>query len=65
MKYLLILILLCVGCSTEYNTIEHKDISLRLRSPVVDIDYDSRVCPLGELKGSIIGPLKPLEAIEN
>ena len=69
MKKLFILfamILLFTGCSTKYDTIPNKDISVKIRSIWADVDYDSRVCPeelkpLEELEGGIIEPLEPIE----
>ena len=70
MKKLFILIIavswMFAGCSTKYDTIPNKDISVKIRSIWADVDYDSRVCPeelkpLEELEGGIIEPLEPIE----
>ena len=74
MKRLFLLVvmgLFLTGCTAKYETIQHKDISLKVRSAIVDIDYESRVAlnpgelkpmePLPELKGSNTKPIKPLE----
>jgi len=58
---------------TQYNTIAHKDISVKVRTFWVDVDYDSRVAldpkelypmdtldPLKEVKPSDTEPLDPL-----
>lgn len=53
------------GCSTKYETVENKDISVRVRSIWADVDYDSRVCgeitPLPELNEEGLIKLEPLE----
>ena len=64
----------CVGSydsNTRYETIDHKDVSLKIRSVMVDLDYDSRVAvnpgelnsmePLPDLKEGGIKPLEPIE----
>ena len=73
MKKLFILIIavswMFSGCSTKYDTIPNKDISVKVRSIWADVDYDSRVCPeeleplepLEALDGGIIEPLEPIE----
>jgi len=60
MKYLLIVIMLAVlsGCSTKYETVANKDISVRVRSIWADVDYDSRRCePLPPLDSDGLEPL--------
>ena len=57
--------LILTSCSTKYDTIENKDVSVKIRSFWGDVDYDSRVCPeqlkpLPELKESGIVPLTEL-----
>ena len=56
--FLAAILLMLTGCSTKYDTIPNKDISVKVRSIWVDVDYDSRVCV-----DSI--PLEPLPAIEH
>jgi len=52
MKWIVVLMAVALmGCSTKYDTVDGKDISVRVRSIWADIDYDSRRC----------GPLPPLD----
>jgi len=62
---LFISIIISSGCSTKYDTIANKDVSVRVRSIWADVDYDSRVCEstkpleaLPELKESTLEPLR-------
>ena len=82
----LVLVLVCLllmGCGvgsqnsgalSQYDTIAHKDISVKVRTFGVDVDYDSRVAidprelhpmaplePLEEVKPSAIEPLEELK----
>jgi len=64
----IVMIIGLTGCSAKYETIQNKDISLKVRSVIVDIDYDSRVVimpeallPLPDLEKGKIDPLIKLE----
>jgi len=64
-------ILLLTGCTTQYDTIAHKDISLKIRSLPVDLDYDSRVAidprelyPMEKLEPLDDSTYKPIEPIK-
>jgi len=65
-----------IGPQTQYPTIDHKDVSLRVRTFWADVDYDSRVVtvpepiypldPLDPLKGikpSSLDPIEPLNPL--
>jgi len=67
----LFLVLMFVGCSTKYETVLDKDISVKVRSIWADVDYDSRRCPgleerqeLQALKTGDVEPLVSLMSLE-
>ena len=62
---ILIAAMFLTGCSFKYDTVD-KDISLKIRSVVVDADYDSRenMDELVPLEDSEIEPLEPIKEIE-
>ena len=74
MKYLLVVLMAItfMGCSTKYDTIANKDVSLKIRSFWADADYESRVVTpdcddkifLPELPPLDYEGLKPLRDLE-
>ena len=60
MKWVVLLMaVILMGCSTKYDTVEGKDISVRVRSIWADVDYDSRRCePLPPLDSEGLEPLE-------
>ena len=65
-----IVALVFAGCSTKYDTIPNKNVSVKVRSIWIDCDYDSRVVvpdelapldPLPDLEGPVIEPLETIE----
>jgi hypothetical protein len=60
MKWIVVLMAVTLmGCSTKYDTVDGKDISVRVRSIWADVDYDSRRCePLPPLDSDGLEPLE-------
>jgi len=66
------LALILSSCSTKYETVSNKDISVKIRSIWADVDYDSRLCPgleelkeLESLEAGNIEALVPLEELKD
>ena len=72
-KFLILVVLAAMFSLTGCETIAHKDVSLKVRSGIVDVDYDSRVAidpekfkrlkALDDLKESDSGKLHPIAPI--